>query len=113
MKFLYLLNIASLAMAAPKASECKSLSIFDDVLDTSDPFIKSVWEDSISFKEADAVEARSVETSSESSLKGRACDRNGLQLCIAVCNTGCAFGCKCASCFSRCIDTCGRQFPDC
>ena len=29
-------------------------------------------------------------------------DRKGFSLCIAVCNTGCAVGCRCGSCFAIC-----------
>ncbi|KAF5027417.1 hypothetical protein F66182_494 [Fusarium sp. NRRL 66182] len=112
MKFVYFLNLVTLAMAAPKTGEDVTLS---GLFDTSDPFIQGVWDDAVSFKEGDDVKARAVEASG-SGLERRACtDRRGFQLCLAACNTGCAIGCRCASCFMLCPGQCrGRpEWADC
>ncbi|KAF4334856.1 hypothetical protein FBEOM_11311 [Fusarium beomiforme] len=106
MKFIYLLNLATLAMAAPKADEKPSLSMFSGVIDTSDPTWQKIWNDAIGFEDGDASEARSVAPA----LETRACNQKDYHLCLAVWNTGCALSCRCASCFNRAIDQCKRAF---
>ncbi|KAM0324029.1 hypothetical protein ACHAPQ_008452 [Fusarium lateritium] len=109
MKLFYLLNLAALAMAAPKSSQDLSLSAVFDGIDTSDPINQKIWNDAVNYREVDAIETRSIEVG----IEPRACDRNKLSTCLAVWNTGCALGCRCASCFDRAIDQCYRTYPDC
>ncbi|KAF5006318.1 hypothetical protein FDECE_7291 [Fusarium decemcellulare] len=110
MKAAYVLSLLTLALAAPKNGEL-TLNDLSDIIDVSDPVIQSAWESAVSFTETSDLEARE-----EPALEVRAACKNRKQwgLCVAICNTGCAVGCRCGSCFQICPKSCdGGKWGKC